>query len=123
MSLINNQGTKTKEMKTAEQYMLDEREEILSISRYNNRILNAIESVNGEDFSESVKACIEESEANEWHKFELIKEPTGEHQDDDNITEGVWVYQWGVGMEGDSWEGYVCIKIKDKTYLKFRYSM
>ncbi len=111
------------EAQLAKEYREREYEELLSIHEHNDRIMKAIRSTKGEEFEESVADCIEESEANDWYQMELVKEPTGEHQEDDNIPEGVWVLQWSVGDSGDSWEGYVCIKLKEKMYLKFRYSM
>jgi len=90
-----------------------------------NRILGAIELIKGKVFVESVKACIEESEIDGFHPAELVKEPVGEYQKEDynGSFEGIWVQQWSVGDSGDSYQGYVCIQLKEKMYLKFRYSM
>ena len=56
---------------------------------------------------------------------EIIKEPIGKFQEEKygRQINGIWVKQWSVGMEGDSWEGFICVQIKQNKYLKFGYSM
>ena len=93
-------------------------------NRVYNRLMRVIESVKGKEFSDSVKQCIEESEPCDWFRMELVSEPIGDYQTEEyEAFEGIWVQQWSVGDSGDSFQGYVCIKLKDNMYLKFRYSM
>ena len=56
---------------------------------------------------------------------EIVKEPIGAFQKEKygRQINGIWVEQWTVGMEGDSYEGFVCVQIKPNKYLKFKYSM
>lgn len=90
--------------------------------RWNSRVLKAIGNQLGKQFLDDVVECFEESEAQ--GKLELARKPTGQWQEEhyDSFA-GIWVDQWSVGDSGDSWNGYVCIKLKEGLWLKTFYSM
>lgn len=92
--------------------------------RKNKRLLKAIKSIKGKTFYKYLSGIIEGSEGIKGIA-EIVKEPTGKFQKDNygRQIKGIWVQQWSVGMEGDSWEGYVCVEIKPNKYFKFSYSM
>jgi hypothetical protein len=90
--------------------------------RWNSRVLKAIGNQLGKHFLDDVVECFNESEA--CGKLELVKKPRGEWQEEHYESfAGVWVDQWSVGDSGDSWNGYVCIKLKKGLWLKTNYSM
>lgn len=93
-------------------------------NRRNSRILRAIKSVKGRTFYKHVLQIIEESEGI-YGVAEIVREPKGEFQEEryGRFIKGIWVNQWSVGMEGDSFEGYVFVEIKPGRYLKFGYKM
>lgn len=92
------------------------------IMRINNRLLKAIGNQLGKQWVEDISECMEESEAD--GAMELCRKPRGQYQEDEYTSfKGVWVDQWSVGMEGDSWEGYICIELKKGLWLKSHYSM
>jgi hypothetical protein len=56
-------------------------------------------------------------------KFEIVSEPDGENQNEvRGVFTEVWVDQWSVGMEGDSFEGFIYGKFSDTKWLKIPYS-
>ena len=56
---------------------------------------------------------------------EIVDKPVGKFQEEKfgRQIKGIWVEQWSVGMEGDSYEGFVCVESGKDRYLKFGYSM
>lgn len=92
--------------------------------RKNKRLLRAIKSVKGRTFFNHIMDIIVESEGIDG-LAEIVREPVGTFQEERHGRHigGIWVHQWSVGMEGDSFEGYVCVKIKPGRYLKFPYKM
>lgn len=88
-------------------------------------ILKDIKTRKGKAFHKHVVACIKESEGSWDWPFELIQNPIGDYQEDKwgHSFKGVWVDQRSVGMEGDSYEGTICIQIETDQYLKFHFSM
>lgn len=91
--------------------------------RVNNRILNAIHKVKGKKFHDAVLKIISEDEV--CGKFEIVKTPVGKYQDENwgGGIKGVWVKQWSNGMEGDSFSGFICVKLKENKWLKMEFSM
>jgi hypothetical protein len=54
----------------------------------------------------------------------LVSEPQGENQYEEyEVIKEVWVDQYSVGMDGDSFEGYIYCKITDKIWLMIPYAM
>jgi hypothetical protein len=92
--------------------------------RHNQRILRAIKSVKGKTFYkyflEIIKSCDRVKDV-----FEIVSEPCGVWTEEKygRTIGGVWVDQWSVGMEGDSFEGYVWVQLKENKFLKISYSM
>lgn len=90
----------------------------------NERLLRAIKKVKGKTFYKYLIEIIEDSEGIKG-LAEIVSKPTGKYQEEPygRTIKGMWIEQWNVGMEGDSWEGTVCIQLKPNKYLKFNYSM
>lgn len=91
-------------------------------SRWNKRILDVIKSQLGQTALDYIIEIFKESEAS--GKMEIVHETTGEYQKEEtNSFGGIWVDQWSVGDSGDSWNGFVYVKLKEGMYLKTFYSM
>lgn len=93
-------------------------------NKRNQRILKAIKSVKGRTFHKHVVNIIEECEGIDG-MAEIVRVPSGKFQEEKHGKEidGIWIDQWTTNMEGDSYEGIVCVKIKPDRFLKFRYKM
>lgn len=94
------------------------------LDRKNKRLLKAIKKVKGNTFYKYLLQIIEESEGISG-LAEIVSKPVGEFQAEKygRQIKGIWVSQWSVGTEGDSWDGIVYVEIKPNKYLKFNYSM
>ena len=94
------------------------------VDRKNRRLLKAIKKVKGKTFYKYLMEILEESEGMSG-LAEIVKEPTGEFKAEKygRQINGIWLNQWTTGMEGDSYEGIVCVQLKADKYLKFSYSM
>lgn len=95
------------------------------IHRRDVRLLKAIKKVKGKTFYRHLIALIKDANPTEWAQLEIVSEPGGEKQKETDFGRSIkyiWVDQWSVGMEGDSFEGYIWVQIKENKYLKFRYS-
>ena len=93
------------------------------IARKNKRISRAIKSVLGQKYWEDIADCLSECEA-DTAPFSIVREPNGDEQDWNCVSfDNTWVDQRSVGMEGDSFEGTVCIPLDEKRWFKFHYSM
>lgn len=95
------------------------------VDKYNNRILKAIKSVKGKTFYKHLLALIKDAGSVSWDEWEIVKEPNGHKQKETEFgrqIKHIWVDQWSVGMEGDSFEGYIWVQLKENKYLKFRYA-
>ncbi len=90
----------------------------------NMRILRAIKTVKGKTFYKYLLEIIEESEGIRG-MAEIMANPTGKFQEENygKQIKGIWVEQWSVGLEGDSYEGIICVEIKPNKYFKFNFSM
>lgn len=92
--------------------------------RHNQRLLRAIKGVKGKTFHkyllEIIKSCDRLRD-----KMEIDSQPNGTWNDEKygRTIKGIWVDQWSVGMEGDSFEGYLWVQLKENKYLKISYSM
>lgn len=98
---------------------------ILATERYNRRILKSIKKINGRTFHKHLLALMKNSEAVSWANWEIVSEPTGEMQQENEygrFIKQIWIEQWATGAEGDSWDGYICLMVKPKKYLRFRFS-
>lgn len=92
--------------------------------RHNERLLKVIKKVKGKTFYKYILEILKESNRVDG-KMEIVRKPCGEFQKEKygRTIDGIWVDQWSVGTEGDSFEGYVCVLLKPNKYLKFSYSM
>lgn len=98
---------------------------IEQVDRYNNRILKAIKSVKGKAFYRHLVSLIKDAGSVDWNEWEIVKEPNGAKQKETEFGRSIkhiWVDQWSVGTEGDSFEGYIYVQLKKNKYLKFRYA-
>lgn len=104
--------------------MQDYYKSINEVNQRNHRLLNAIKKVKGKTFFKYLMEIINESDGIRG-LAEIVKVPVGKFQTEKygRQIKGIWVEQWSVGMEGDSFEGNVCVEIKPNKYLKFSYSM
>lgn len=114
---IDNEMSMQKGMQDYHDYLNEE-------NRKNKRLLRAIKKVKGATFHKYLLEIIEESEGIKG-LAEIVKTPSGTFQKEQygRQISGIWVSQWSVGMEGDSWNGIVCVEIKPNKYFKFSYSM
>jgi hypothetical protein len=90
---------------------------------YNQRILKAIKSVKGRRFYGHLKALLEDLTIDSH--MSIVSEPVGKYQKETDFGRsitGLWIEQWSVGIEGDSYEGHMCVPIKPGKYLKLDYS-
>ena len=56
-------------------------------------------------------------------KLEIVSKPDGDNQHEScGVFTEVWVDQWSVGMEGDSFEGFIYGKFANMEWLKIPYS-
>ena len=95
--------------------------------RINERIFKAIRNVKGEKFEKDVREFLKHQTEVELidieGDFSLTKIKRGGYQEEDwGSFKGIFVEQWSVGMEGDSWNGNMYIKLKKDKYLKIPYS-
>jgi hypothetical protein len=90
----------------------------------NHRLLRAIKKVKGKTFYKYLTEIIYDSEGIKG-LAEIVSKPTGKYQEEPygRTIKGMWIEQWTVGMEPDSYVGTVCIQLKPNKYLKFNYSM
>lgn len=100
-------------------------EGIKEAAKYNLRILKAIKKVNGRTFHKHLINLMKDAQAVSWANWEIISVPTGDMQNENEygrFIKQIWVDQWATGTEGDSFDGYICVKLKPNKYLKFRFS-
>ena len=83
-----------------------------------------IKKEKGQAFYNYLRVIIEESDGIAG-LAEIVSEPTGTFQKEDygRTIKGIWVDQWNVGMESDSYAGTVCVQLSEKRFFKFSYSM
>lgn len=106
--------------------MEDYYQAILLVERKNNRILRAVKSVMGKSFYKHLIAYLKEAQPVNYGVWEIIREPVGHLQKVTDYGRAIrqeWVQQWSVGMEGDCFEGIICVPLKPGRYLKFHFSM
>lgn len=81
--------------------------------RQNDRVFKAISNQLGLGFLSDLKILIEDCGCNE--RFKLVDEPTGKFQSESDFgcIVGIWITQYSVGTEGDSYEGTIWVKLKN----------
>jgi len=114
---IKNEMDMQQGMKDYYNYLREEGEK-------NTAFLNDIKKEKGKTFYKYLMEIIEESEGIKG-LAEIVDKPIGKFQKEKfgRQIKGIWVEQWSVGMEGDSYEGFVCVELSKDRYLKFGYSM
>lgn len=93
-------------------------------NKKNRLLLKGIKAQKGAAFYKHLLDIIEESEGITG-VAEIVDTPTGEFQEEKRgrYIKGIWIEQWSVGMESDSWNGHVCVELYPNRYFKFSYSM
>jgi hypothetical protein len=95
------------------------------VAKYNNRILRAIKSIKGKTFTRHLISLMNDAGIVNWDEWQIVSEPSGAKQKENEYgrsIKNIWVDQWSVGTEGDSFDGYIEVQLKENKYLKFRYS-
>lgn len=108
-----------------EQGMQEYFDGLKEIDKYNSRILKAIKSIKSRRFYGHLISLIKDAGTVEWDQWEIVKEPGGEKQKETEYGRSIkqtWVDQWSTGPDGDSFDGYIWVQIKENKYLKFRCS-
>jgi hypothetical protein len=101
------------------------------IAYKNKTLIQQCCKIRGKSFKRYLKAVMEGCEICRYgyscyEEFKIVDTPLGEWQREDedgfgSIT-GVWVEQWSVGMEGDSFSGHITVKIKHGMFLQMPFS-
>lgn len=93
------------------------------VERINNRILKAIIAIKGQKFVNSLYAIINEDRCNEF-AFALVKKPDGKCQKASyGLIKEIWINQWSVGTEGDSFNGYIYVNLKENLWLEMYFAI
>lgn len=86
------------------------------VDDYNNKILSELGDTAQKDFVELLEGSAVTG------KIEIVKKPYGEAQDETcGMFENIHVDQHSVGMEGDSYAGYIYGQISKNKWLKVPY--
>lgn len=99
------------------------------VRKSNRRLMRVIKHVLGNSFHRSITAYLNDLKNGcnypEFMLYELVNKTTGQYQEENwgKHLKGVWCQQWSSGCEGDSWGGYVYIKLRENKYLRVNYSM
>jgi hypothetical protein len=87
------------------------------------RLLRAVKKVKGKTFYKYLIELLEDRV--DYTTMEIVNAPTGEHQSTNDFGRTIkeyWVDQRSVGTEGDSFEGTICVQLKENKFLKANYS-
>lgn len=94
------------------------------IEQENQKILGQLEQELPKEFFDSIQKVIEET--TEYFvptPMKIVKEPRGEEQSEDTGTiKTIWVDQRSVGDSGDSYEGFVYVKLEENRFLQIPFS-
>lgn len=90
------------------------------VERYNQRLYKVLMKLKGQHFMDSLNECFTESECRD--KVSIVRKPRGHYQRENyGRIKGIWVDQWSVGDSGDSYEGYIAVKIRQSTWIECRF--
>lgn len=90
-------------------------------NKHNKEIMEQVTAKVGNKALEDFKGLLDF--AGVTGKIEIVSKPDGDNQDEScGVFTEVWVDQWSVGMEGDSFEGFIYGKFSDTEWLKIPYS-
>lgn len=89
-----------------------------AVCDHNNSLVRSLGKSAHKDFKNLIDCC------DVTGKIEFVDKPNGSNQSDDDsgIFTNTHVDQWSVGIEGDSYEGFIYTQIPDKRWLKIPYS-
>lgn len=104
-----------------DEYTKGMKEYYKKIEEHNTPILELIKQEKGEDWYGELCDLIKESQIH--GEFEIVKNPFGNKQQSSELIKWEWVDQGSVGDSGDSFEGFVTVKINKGKYLKMPFSM
>lgn len=108
-----------REMSCLRDAMVEFEKEHREEKRHNERLFKVIQNFRGKQF---VKELVEEMKnTNYVNKFCLVKKPLGDYQGKNGLIE-FWVDQGGGGISGDSFSGYMYVKLKKGLYLEMYYN-
>lgn len=86
------------------------------INEYNNKIINSFGKTSIKHFIDMLEYC------NVTGKIELVDKQNGDKQNENyGMFKNIHVDQWTVGMEGDSFAGYIYANVKGQ-WIKVPYS-
>jgi hypothetical protein len=108
--------------KVMDEYIHAEMEMEAEISKKNERILKAVRNQKGEDYYKCLLDFINDSEVN--GAMQIVRKPKGEFQRESyGVIKNAWVEQYSVGDTGDSFEGFVSVKLKQGRWLQMPFRM
>lgn len=88
---------------------------------HNAKIMEQIIDEVGNKAIDSYKQILDNAYVRD--KIEIVSKPDGYNQNEKcGVFTEVWVDQWGVGMEGDSFDGFIFGKFAKQKWLKIPYS-
>lgn len=92
--------------------------------RRNINILKVIRKVKGVSFCRHLRAFLKECEAKFSVRFTITREAGGDWVAEKwgKEIQGYWVDQRCTNMEGDSFEGYIWVKLREDRFLRFFYT-
>lgn len=104
-------------MKTDEEFYAEIAAEELALEAHNNQVIQA-SGISTKDFEVVMDGCFLRGE------IEIVDCPNGADNCEDgyDTIKSVFVDQWGVGMDGDSFEGYIYAQAMNDKWLKIPYS-
>lgn len=91
----------------------------------NNALLEKIKTDFGAIYADHIRECLADAPApSDFTRLQIVDKPTGRPQAEDwGSFKQVYVEQWSVGMEGDSFDGYLYIPLPDGKFLKSNFSI
>lgn len=105
-------------------------EENKRIRAANKAVMKGVKAMKGVAFAKNLQRLFVECEVGGgWlepeykllkelpRSLDFVEEPFGKE------IKGYWVEQWNPGMESDSWEGFIYVKISEACYIKAGFKM
>lgn len=94
------------------------------VDRINKRIVLRVTKKKGVRYGRQFQALLRDLMENGYHgEIKWVTKPGGAAQKSDwHAIKEEWVDQWGVGMEGDSFEGFVYLQIRPRLWVRIPYS-
>ena len=88
---------------------------------HNAKVMEKIISEVGNKALEGYKQLLDGVDISD--KIEIVDKPVGDKQNEDcGVFTEVWVNQWSVGTEGDSFEGFIYGRFAKEKWLKIPYT-